>query len=249
MHPRKLRCHVPRRPHRPIDLASITEKQLEIFHNRIYRLGDDCWPWLVNPRRKGWRPSPDYGVFPIGSKEKGTLLRVQTHRLAWQLEHPYQMLGTEDCVCHTCDWPPCCRTSHLWVGSNHANILDMVEKGRNRRGEATSNAKLDESKVRAILLSDERAVVLAARYDIDDSTIAKIKRRYLWRHVKVGGETGKGRGNHPQGEHHGSAKLVEEQVWAIRRSRDSMRTLAKRYNLNLRTVFDIIHRNHWRHVP
>lgn len=33
-------------------------------------------------------------------------------------------------VCHTCDNPPCCRGSHLFLGDALANMQDKVAKGR-----------------------------------------------------------------------------------------------------------------------
>lgn len=174
-------------PHRArlIDLASITEKQLENFHSKIDRSGDGCWPWVITRTRKGRRPPKTYGTFIIGSKEKGTRRSVATHRLAFQLAHPDELLGPYDCVCHQCDWPPCCRISHLFRGSNLANILDREKKGRGNhpQGEHHGRAKLTESDVREIRASDEYLRILAARFGVSLDAIFRVKRRLTWKHV------------------------------------------------------------------
>lgn len=36
-------------------------------------------------------------------------------------------------VCHRCDNPPCCRPSHLFVGTQAENLQDMARKGRGRK--------------------------------------------------------------------------------------------------------------------
>lgn len=50
-----------------------------------------------------------------------------------------------------------------------------------RHGEAHGCAKLTQAKVDAIIASDEPQAVLAARYDVDQSRISRIKTRKAWR--------------------------------------------------------------------
>lgn len=57
--------------------------------------------------------------------------------------------------------------------------------------------------------------------------------------------------NHAKGINAGHNKLTEEQVHEIRRSHklgQSQKSLAEQYKLNGTTVFDIVHRNIWKHI-
>lgn len=83
---------------------------------------DECWPWVgprdpdgygevkVNPWR-GWRAHRAMYTWTFGEIPDGLL------------------------VCHTCDNPPCCNPSHLFLGTPLDNVLDMVRKGRQRTGD------------------------------------------------------------------------------------------------------------------
>ena len=56
----------------------------------------------------------------------------------------------------------------------------------------------------------------------------------------------------PRGESHGRARLSATQVTEIReraRGGMSMLTLARLYAISKRTIFDVIHRRTWTHVP
>lgn len=53
---------------------------------------------------------------------------VQVHRLVWTLT--YGPLPRSKKVCHSCDNPLCCNLGHLFVGTQHENQHDAIEKGR-----------------------------------------------------------------------------------------------------------------------
>ena len=56
---------------------------------------------------------------------------VGAHVVAWELANG-RPVPPGFKVCHTCDNPPCCRPSHLFLGTNSENMKDAVRKGRLR---------------------------------------------------------------------------------------------------------------------
>lgn len=60
----------------------------------------------------------------------------RAHCAAFALDHDLptaEMVGVN--VLHTCDNPPCCEPSHLFVGTQAVNQADKVAKGRQARGD------------------------------------------------------------------------------------------------------------------
>ena len=56
---------------------------------------------------------------------------VYAHRFAMELELGRELFPDEF-VCHSCDSPPCCNPTHLFLGTHGDNMADMVAKGRHR---------------------------------------------------------------------------------------------------------------------
>ncbi|MEU9705097.1 HNH endonuclease [Streptomyces sp. NPDC047981] len=82
---------------------------------------DDCWPWI------GHRTAKGYGQFQIGGRKK----RAHRWLVEWALG---DVLEADIFVCHTCDNPPCCNPSHLFIGDAEANNRDKAAKGRHPGG-------------------------------------------------------------------------------------------------------------------
>ena len=40
-------------------------------------------------------------------------------------------------LCHRCDNPPCCNVRHLFIGTRHDNVQDMILKGRSAQSKRT----------------------------------------------------------------------------------------------------------------
>lgn len=80
---------------------------------------DSCWLWLGAKDRKG------YGFF------KGK----RAHRASYEMFNG--PIAESLLVCHTCDNPPCVNPEHLWLGTNHENILDSTKKGRRAQQKVT----------------------------------------------------------------------------------------------------------------
>lgn len=90
-------------------------------------------------------------------------------------------------VCHKCDNRKCVNPEHLFVGTRQDNIKDMVNKGRNKRGDTKGskhwNASLTEDDVRTIRSSNESNVELAKRYGTSNKNISAVRHRHIWKHV------------------------------------------------------------------
>lgn len=87
----------------------------ETFWARVQR-GPGCWTWT------GRRTAFGYGELQMAGRH------VTAHRLAWELT--YGSIPDGQSVLHSCDNPPCCRPTHLWLGSQADNLHDMFRKGR-----------------------------------------------------------------------------------------------------------------------
>jgi hypothetical protein len=86
-------------------------------------------------------------------------------------------------VLHKCDNKICINPEHLFLGTMQDNIKDMVDKGRNIKGESMPLAKLKEEEIRIIRAMDKPHKVIAKLFGVDRSNISRIKSREAWRHV------------------------------------------------------------------
>lgn len=78
---------------------------------------DACWPFLGGATtRSGHRQMWWQGRMSLA------------HRLAWTVANGPIPEGM--CVCHSCDNPPCCNPTHLWLGTVADNNADRDAKGR-----------------------------------------------------------------------------------------------------------------------
>ena len=143
------------------------------FWAKVEKRGpNDCWLWTASKDRHG------YGTFQLNGKPR------KAHRLSWVLSNGPVPDGL--CVCHSCDVRLCVNHSHLWAGSNKANTVDMVAKGRNvtLRGEEASWSKLTNEEVVAIKSTvgvSQRK--MARQYGVCQTMISKIRLGDRWRHV------------------------------------------------------------------
>lgn len=73
----------------------------------------------------GW-----YGRFGVGKR------RFYAHRVAWCVARgfPLDYLSDDLAILHTCDNPTCCNPAHLLLGTQLANVQDMIAKSRHRNG-------------------------------------------------------------------------------------------------------------------
>lgn len=79
-------------------------------------VGPTCWEW------QGAINSDGYGVIKVAGRMR------RAHRVAWEVAFGSIPAGLQ--VCHSCDNPRCIRVDHLLLGTQRANIQDMLAKGR-----------------------------------------------------------------------------------------------------------------------
>ena len=137
--------------------------------------GPDCWGWKGHKR-------DGYGVLTVGHNCQG-----KAHRFSYELHNgpiPEGMF-----VCHHCDNRACARPDHLFLGTAQDNTTDMLAKGREARntghpGTSHAMAKLTERAVRTILRSKGPARIMAAKFNVSESTIYMIRGRHIWKHIE-----------------------------------------------------------------
>ena len=211
-------------------MPNLTPKQIERFWSKVDQRGhDECWEWQRGCFSNG------YGL--VSLYPHGNFL---AHRVAYALGHghaPGQLL-----VCHRCDNPRCCNPAHLFLGTCADNLADMRAKRRGQIGETNSQAKLTASIVRAILASDESQYVLGDRYGIEQSTVSSIRRGKTWGHV---GDRTRTIVGHRCGTRSPNAKLTDDLVRRIRRSKDSNAALARTYRVDPSTISCVRSRKNW----
>lgn len=163
---------------RPI-LKHLTPELLSRFHAKVDRSGgaDACWPFKGSRKGKG-----RYGRFCLPRPTHDAF----AHRIAWAAhnrQEPGNML-----VCHTCDNPPCCNPSHLFLGSVSDNYWDMVSKGRRRvaplPGERNGNATLNEGDVREIwrlIHMGWNNSKIAGHFGVGHAMISRIRLGLSWK--------------------------------------------------------------------
>lgn len=148
----------------------------EYFWSLVDKSEGGCWEW------RGIRHKKGYGEICVSGRHH----KKKAHRVSWELASGPVPPGIH--VLHRCDNPPCVRPDHLFLGTNHANVLDAAEKGRRCHGEATWTAKLDAGRVREIrrgyLSGALNTVEIARLYGISTRQASAIVRRESWKHVE-----------------------------------------------------------------
>ena len=98
----------------------------ERFWNKVAKNNEnDCWVWTGHVDKDG------YGLFKESSSPKDA--NVRAHRMAYRLI--YGNFENEMWVLHSCDNPPCCNPSHLFLGTAKDNAADRDKKNRQCKGE------------------------------------------------------------------------------------------------------------------
>lgn len=144
------------------------------FFNSLEKIENGCWLW------KGAIGKNGYGALNVNGKV------ILAHRYSFILHHEKIPKGLF--VCHKCDIRNCVNPEHLFLGTNHDNVKDMIKKGRKNpvKGSASPSAKLNEEKVKQIkqfLKEGMRSPELAKLFNIGKRQIIYIKNNQSWKHI------------------------------------------------------------------
>lgn len=113
----------------------VTKKDFKtVFKNKFKKQPNGCWLWTRKENGHG------YGQIYFRGKNYGA------HRLSYILNKG-KIESSELYVCHTCDNPLCINPDHLWLGTNHDNMIDMMKKGRGGISKLTEENKEEINKL------------------------------------------------------------------------------------------------------
>lgn len=150
------------------------------FLQHCMRCGEnECWIW-TEPIHK----VTGYGVFEVYNIE------YKAHRVSF-FYFNHRTVESEFDILHTCDNRRCCNPKHLYEGDNADNNRDRACRNPEsfiRLGSVNAAAKLIESDVPEIFELRRKGYTqqqIANKYGVAFSTIGKILRREMWRHIKI----------------------------------------------------------------
>jgi hypothetical protein len=152
--------------------TEFTPRELARFWKHVAKGGDACWLWTGSVRPDG------YGQVTLGGRNN------LVPRAMWVITNGPIPGGLN--VCHSCDNPTCCNPAHLFLGTQQANVLDMVAKRRHAIGAKHGLSKLTEAQVvemRNRHAQGERVGVLAKNYGVSPATVCRVVHRNGWLHV------------------------------------------------------------------
>lgn len=128
------------------------------FWSKVDRSNEDpeaCWEWQASFSSSG------YGRFWNGVK--GDTL---PHRISWVMANG--PISPSIYVCHRCDNKKCVRPSHLFLGTQRDNMLDMVAKGR-------SCSRLSVDEIDQIYRSVGNNSEIGRRFGVSRTTVRDIR--------------------------------------------------------------------------
>ena len=221
---------------------------------------ESCWLW------KGGKIRSGYGSMRVDG------VSWLAHRVSYRL-----LIGDipDGLHClHRCDVPNCVRPSHLFLGTQSDNMVDMVAKGRGRQplppiGEQHRHAKLnrvDVYCVRQIVsqgIASQRRV--ARLFGVSPSAVEQIINNKRWRHlpsdfwgfsvedrVQIWTQWPNWVKQVERPELHGLAKVNDVDVYCIRQivaqGFATQKVVASLLGVSHSTVSQIINKKRWDHV-
>jgi len=142
--------------------GSSTEEKLSSYSIPIPESG--CHLWLKSVNHAG------YGQMYF---RKQVWL---AHRVSWTIRRGEIPDGLH--VLHQCDTPSCINPDHLFLGTNHDNVVDKVMKGRAKGlpGDCNPRAKLSDEDVAVIRRCSNTPEEIAALCGMNPMYIARVMR-------------------------------------------------------------------------
>ena len=134
-----------------------------------------CWVWTGATAGRG------YGNIGLERQRK----QEYAHRISYRLHVGEIPKGQY--VLHRCDNPSCVNPSHLFVGTQRANLADMASKGRHLYGEKNAKAVLTEAdipKIRQLCASGMAQWEVGRMFGVSQITVSRIMRGKRWKHIK-----------------------------------------------------------------
>lgn len=145
----------------------LSDKEKEkLFWSKVKK-SKNCWIWQAYCDAHG------YGQMEFNKKLIGT------HRYSWIISFGEIPKGLY--VLHKCDNPSCVRPSHLFIGTQKDNGIDMMKKGRG------GNSKLTIENVKEIRKLYKNGLKnfteIARKYGVSDYAISSIIKKRQWNYV------------------------------------------------------------------
>jgi hypothetical protein len=142
---------------------------VERFHQKYEIDKSGCWLWTggIRPNSKG---------VPYPRHWNDDRKSIGAHRFSFELVRGAIPKGMY--VCHKCDTPLCVNPDHLFVGTHHDNMRDMVQKKRSFTGRGENKkgrAKLTNQQADQIKKMDISHQKLASIFGVSAATIGRIK--------------------------------------------------------------------------
>lgn len=136
-----------------------------------------CLEWTGAKRGNNGYGSIDVLIF---GKQRSQYI----HRVSFEIA--FGRIPKNMSVLHRCDNPLCFNPSHLFLGTQQDNMIDMTKKGRNVafHGEKHPMAKLsisDVNSIRALHISGVTHLEISKQFNISRSHIQAICSGKLWR--------------------------------------------------------------------
>ena len=159
----------------------------------------------------GGKAAHGYGAFSYKGRQVGA------HR--WSLKFLKGVDPGTLLACHHCDNKSCVRPSHLYAATHKQNVQDAIERGL---WDPTAQNGLSDDEVLAIRNSTETYGDLAKEYGLHWNTISSISRGKTYKHIG--------------GPLKPTVGLSDDVVFAIRKSRASLKEIAKEHGISLQSV-------------